>query len=64
MADFFTHRGGKVIGFTPNEGFTFDQSRALRDNQFVGLPVDFINQSRSDNETRIKAWAEQILKEF
>ncbi len=63
MADFFSERGGKIIGFTPNVDYTFDHSAALRGDHFVGLPLDFENQS-DKNQKRIKDWVAQILKEF
>lgn len=63
IADFFSDRGGKIIGFTANEGYTFDKSEALRNDHFVGLPLDFENQAKM-NKNRIAKWVEQILKEF
>lgn len=63
MAEFIESRGGKVIGFTKNEGFEFDASRALRGDMFVGLPLDFENQADMV-ESRINNWVKQITKEF
>lgn len=56
-------RGGKLIGFTKNEGFTFESSKALRGNEFCGLPLDFENHARQV-KPRITAWVEQLKKEF
>lgn len=63
MADFIESRKGKIIGFTPNEGYEFDASRALRGNLFVGLPLDFDNHA-DQVESKIKSWVKQITKEF
>lgn len=63
MADFVESKGGKVIGFVKNEGYEFDSSKALRGDTFVGLPLDFENQSDL-NESRIKKWTAQLKKEF
>ncbi len=63
MAEFIESRGGKVIGYVKNEGYTFDASRALKEGQFVGLPLDFENQEEL-NEERIKKWTAQLKKEF
>ncbi|PKP08462.1 MAG: flavodoxin [Bacteroidetes bacterium HGW-Bacteroidetes-4] len=56
-------RGGKLIGFTKNEGYTFENSKALRGDVFCGLPLDFENQARQA-KPRIAAWVEQLKKEF
>lgn len=63
MAEFIESRGGKVIGHVKNEGYEFYSSRALRGDEFVGLPLDFENQ-KDLNESRIKAWTTQLKKEF
>jgi len=63
MAEIIESRGGKIIGFTSIEGYEFEQSRAKRDNQFVGLLLDFENQARKNNE-RIKNWVTQIKKDM
>jgi flavodoxin I len=56
-------RGAKVIGLTSPEGYTFEGSVALRDGQFLGLALDIENQAALTDE-RIKAWVEQLKKEF
>ena len=63
MGEIIESRGGKIIGFTSIEGYEFEQSRAKRDNQFVGLLLDFENQARKNNE-RIKNWVTQIKKDM
>jgi len=56
-------RGAKVIGLTSPEGYSFERSVALRDGKFLGLPLDIENQAALTDE-RIKAWVEQLKKEF
>ncbi len=55
--------GGKLAGFTKNEGYQFESSKALRDDKFCGLPLDFENQARQV-KPKITAWVEQVKKEF
>ena len=63
MANIVEELGAKVVGFTSSDGYKFEKSNALRGNQFVGLAIDFENQSEL-NTPRIKAWVEQLKKEF
>jgi len=63
MADFIESKDGKIIGHTPNKGYRFDASKALRGDVFVGLPLDFDNHT-DQVETKIKDWVKQIAKEF
>lgn len=63
MAELVEKRGAKLVGFTSAEDYAFESSKALRDNQFCGLALDFENQS-SKNKKRIADWCEQLKKEF
>ncbi|MEX0988292.1 MAG: flavodoxin [Bacteroidales bacterium] len=63
MAEILEERGGEIVGFTSTEGFTFENSRAQRGEQFVGLSIDFENQS-SKNKSRITAWVKDLKKNF
>lgn len=63
MAEFIESLGGKLIGFVKNEGYTFDSSKALRGDHFVGLPLDFDTQRKLGPE-RIEKWVNQLKKEF
>ncbi len=58
-----TSRGGKTIGYWSTDGYEFNQSRALRDNKFVGLAIDEDNQSEL-TEQRVKAWVSQLKQEL
>jgi len=63
MVDFIESRGGKIIGYVVNEGYQFNASKALRDGKFVGLPLDFENQSDLV-KPRIFEWLKLIHKEY
>ena len=63
MAEFIEDGGGKIIGPTSTEGYTYEASKAERDGQFIGLLLDQENQARLSGK-RIKDWVEQIKKEF
>ena len=63
IADFIEARGGKIIGFTSTDGYTFEGSKAQRGDKFVGLALDIENQAALSNE-RIEKWVEDIKKEF
>ncbi|MEL6406968.1 MAG: flavodoxin [Chloroflexota bacterium] len=56
-------RGAKLVGFTSTEGYNFDQSISIEDNQFMGLALDEDNQSDMTDQ-RIKAWVQQLIQEF
>ncbi|MBR4214995.1 MAG: flavodoxin [Bacteroidales bacterium] len=55
--------GAKIIGATSTDGYSFDESTAVRDGKFVGLALDYDNQD-SLSVDRITAWANQILPEL
>ena len=55
--------GATIIGKTSTEGYEFNESRAAKDGEFLGLALDEVNQSELTDE-RIDAWVEQIQKEF
>ena len=56
---------GFVIGFWPNKGYEFAESKALTDDnsQFVGLALDEDNQYQQ-SEARIALWCQQIQSEI
>jgi len=51
--------GDVTVGYWPIEGYEFEESKALRDGQFVGLALDEDNQSDLTDE-RIKTWVAQL----
>ena len=63
MANILEKQGAEIIGHTSIEGYTFEHSRAQRNDKFIGLALDFENQSKLNKE-RVKKWVEQLKKEF
>lgn len=53
----------KIIGAVSTDGYTFDDSEAVVDGNFVGLALDDINES-DKTEARIDAWIESIMPEL
>ena len=68
-ADSFCGAMGKLYdevvkaGAVSVDGYKFDESEAVRDGKFVGLPLDADNESEK-TEPRISAWIEQIKPHF
>ena len=63
MAEILEEQGATMVGLTSTEGYTFEQSQAVRGKQFLGLAIDYENQS-SMNQERVAAWVEQLKGEF
>jgi len=51
--------GATIVGQVSTDGYTFDDSEAVVDGQFVGLALDDVNED-DKTEPRINAWLEQI----
>ena len=51
--------GANIIGATSTDGYSFNESTAVRDGKFVGLALDYDNQSDLSDD-RIAAWVAQI----
>ncbi|MTJ06138.1 MULTISPECIES: flavodoxin FldA [unclassified Anabaena] len=58
-----SERGGKTVGYWSKDGYDFNDSKALKNDKFVGLALDEDNQSDLTDQ-RIKAWVSQLKKEF
>ena len=56
-------KGATVLGFCSNEGYTFDESTAVKDDSFVGLVIDEDNQAEMTDE-RVAAWVEKLKHEM
>jgi flavodoxin II len=58
-------RGATMVGYWPVEGFTFEESKALNEEQthFVGLALDEETEFDKSDE-RIQRWVTQIKTEF
>jgi len=63
MASFFEEKGALIVGEFPLDGYTFESSKAVRDGQFIGLPLDQENQARLTNG-RIVNWVKILKTEF
>ncbi len=59
LYDGIKQSGARIVGSVSTDGYTFDDSVAVVDGKFVGLPLDDVNE---DNMTdgRIDAWIAQI----
>lgn len=53
----------KFIGAVELDGYEFEDSAALVDGRFVGLPIDEDNDS-SETEERIERWVESLKSEI
>lgn len=51
--------GARFVGSVSTDGYTFDDSAAVVDGQFVGLPLDDVNEDIK-TDGRIDAWIAQI----
>jgi len=55
--------GACLVGQIPAEGYTFESSRALRGDVFLGLPLDQENQGKLTSD-RVKKWVAQLKTEM
>ena len=55
--------GANVVGAVSTDDYSFEESEAVRDGKFIGLPLDADNES-DKTDTRILAWIEQIKPHF
>jgi len=62
LYDLFTAKGCKVYGMTSTDGYDHSESKAIRDEKFVGLMFDEDNQY-DESEPRAKAWIAQLKEE-
>ncbi len=63
LANVFEKCGAKIVGLTSTNTYTFLQSKAIKDDDFQGLIIDFENQ-HDKTEQRVKDWVVQLKKEF
>ncbi|WP_298647322.1 flavodoxin FldA [uncultured Proteiniphilum sp.] len=59
LYDEFAKTGCTFVGEVSTEGYTFDDSQALRNGNFVGLPLDEDNES-DQTDSRIEAWVNSL----
>jgi flavodoxin I len=63
LAEKVVERGAVLVGATPVDGYSFDNSRAIRDGKLVGLAIN--EDSQSDKTAgRIREWAAELKREF
>lgn len=63
LANTIEEIGGKLIGETATADYVFNDSRALREGKFVGLPLDEDYEAEK-SEARIDAWVEHIAPDL
>ena len=51
--------GARFVGAVSTDGYTFDDSEAVVDGKFVGLPLDDVNED-DKTDARIEAWIAEI----
>lgn len=59
LYDAIKNSGANFVGAVSTDGYTFDDSTAVVDGQFVGLPLDDVNED-DKTDGRIEAWIAQI----
>ncbi|QKF65275.1 flavodoxin FldA [Campylobacter corcagiensis] len=59
----FKKAGANIVGEVSTDGYEFDESRAVVNGKFVGLVLDYDNESEK-SEDRISNWVSQIKKYF
>ncbi len=56
-------KGCTLVGQVETDGYSFEDSKAVYDGKFIGLPLDEDNES-DQTESRIDNWLEQIIPLF
>lgn len=63
LAKELMNNGAVLVGQVPVEGYEFDESEAIVDDKFLGLPVDEDFESELTDE-RVQNWLEQLRPDF
>jgi flavodoxin I len=63
LAKSLKNNGAKLVGQVPADGYEFDESKAIENGKFMGLPVDEDFEPELTGE-RVKKWVEQIRPDF
>jgi len=63
LAERLLAQKAKIIGKTDTEGYTYEDSQAIYDDEFIGLPIDEDFEDYMTDE-RIAGWIEKIKPEF
>ncbi len=59
LYDGIKQSGARFVGAVSTDGYTFDDSAAVVNGQFVGLPLDDVNEDDKTDD-RIDVWVAQI----
>eukprot|EP00591_Stephanopyxis_turris_P010132 CAMPEP_0195511978 /NCGR_PEP_ID=MMETSP0794_2-20130614/4112_1 /TAXON_ID=515487 /ORGANISM="Stephanopyxis turris, Strain CCMP 815" /LENGTH=213 /DNA_ID=CAMNT_0040639687 /DNA_START=295 /DNA_END=932 /DNA_ORIENTATION=+ len=62
LHDVFQSLGSKMIGYTSQEGYEHEASKAIRGDLFCGLLCDMVNEEDL-TEGRVQRWVKQLLEE-
>jgi len=62
LHDVFEKLGCKIMGYTSQEGYEHDASKAVRGDKFCGMLLDAVNQDEMSSG-RVKQWVGQLLEE-
>jgi flavodoxin I len=57
------NQGGEMFGKVSTEGYTFQDSEAIQEGMFIGLPVDEDFEPELTEE-RVSAWVNKLMTEF
>ena len=64
LGDIVESKGGIIVGNWPTEGYDFEASKALIDeNTFIGLGIDEDRQPELTSQ-RVKQWSKQVYNEM
>lgn len=63
LYDTFADLGATLVGAWPSEGYEFNESAALDEDEFLGLVIDQDNQA-DQTDARVTKWVEQLKGEF
>jgi flavodoxin I len=64
LGEILEKKGATIVGHWPTEGYEFEASKALvDDDHFIGLGIDEDRQPEL-TESRVKEWAKQIYNEM
>lgn len=62
LHDVFEGLGCKLMGYTSQEGYEHEDSKAIRGDLFCGLLCDMVNQEELSDE-RVESWVAQLKSE-
>lgn len=63
LYDWLKKKKVNLVGSVSTEGYTFENSLALRNSKLVGLALDEEYESHKSKE-RVNKWVEELKKEF